>query len=74
MTKVENEIIDEMCIAMENLGAQSDLLGTACSFRRTLSDKETLIMLKDWNRQFLGDDNKSPASVNRQDYNLCVIP
>ena len=47
--QTKDQLIREMILVTKNLGAKSDLLGTACSYGETLSDEDVLRLLKEWN-------------------------
>lgn len=46
---LEREIISQIGVALEKLGAQSDLLAVVGSWKSTMSDEDTLSDLKAWN-------------------------
>lgn len=48
-TKIEYEIMREISKAIRILGGKSDILGTIGSYGDTLSDKDVLLCLKQWN-------------------------
>ena len=47
--ETDNRLIRELIQACKNLGAQSDLLGTICSYGETLDDEFILSELCHWN-------------------------
>jgi hypothetical protein len=51
--EIKNRIIKELIKAVFNLGAKSDLLAITGSYQDTLTDKEILEMLNEWNTLFL---------------------
>lgn len=50
MTQIETEIIREITLSLELLGATSDLLGVVASFKTTLPDAEVLSSIQTWNQ------------------------
>jgi hypothetical protein len=47
--ELKDLIIREMTTALKHLGAKSDLLGWACSYGETLTDRQVLSGLREWN-------------------------
>lgn len=58
MTKVEKAVFDQLILALEKLGAKSDLLCIVCSFKNTVPDEEVLADLQCWNKVNPPNDSK----------------
>jgi hypothetical protein len=67
LSKIQYEIVGELCKSISLLGGKSDLIGTISSWGDTLPESEVLALIKVWN-DFTVNELKERIELDSANY------